>query len=348
MVLLSILLFAILIHGYVPTLMLKSVMVPIIKNKNKRITDRENYRPICISSVFSKLLENVLYSRLSKYLVTACNQFGFKAKHGTEICVFILKELLRYYIAHGSCMHVAYLDASKAFDRVNHIKLFRKLTERGIPKWLIRLLCHWYCNQSLCVRWGSVISSFFYVSNGVRQGGVLSPLFFNQYMNDLTKSLNEIPAGCCSGNIVINHLMYADDIVLLSPSAQGLQKLADATYKYGTENDIIFNGTKSQVMFFDTRKTGNVTSIRLGDLALNFTSSYKYLGHIITNDLSDDADIKEKIGSLYAISNMLLRKFNFCSDDVKNKLFSSYCSNLYICSLWAKYKSACMRRFIVA
>ena len=72
-------------------------------------------------------------------------------------------------------------------------------------------------------------------------------------------------------------------------------------------------------MFFDTRKTGNVTGIRLGDIALNFTSSYKYLGHIITNDLSDDADIKEKIGSLYARSNMLLRKFHFCSDNVKNK-----------------------------
>ena len=139
--------------------------------------------------------------------------------------------------------------------------------------------------------------------------------------------------------------MYADDIVLLSSSAKDLQKLADATYKYGTENDIIFNGTKSQVMFFDTRKTGNVTSIRLGDIALHFTSSYKYLGgHIITNDLSDE----EKIGSLYARSNMLLRKFHFCSDDVKNKPFSSYCSNLYLCSLWAKYKSACMRRFIVA
>ena len=120
------------------------------------------------------------------------------------------------------------------------------------------------------------------MSNGVRQGGVLSPQFFNQYMNDLTKRLNEIPAGSGSGNIVINHLMYADDVVLLSPSAKDLQKLADATYKYGTENDIIYNGTKSQVMFFDTRKTGNVTSIRLGDIALNFASSYKYLGHIIT------------------------------------------------------------------
>ena len=58
-------------------------------------------------------------------------------------------------------------------------------------------------------------------------------------MNDLPKSLNEIPAGCCSGNIVINHLMYADNIVLFSSSDKGLQKRVDATYKYGTENDII-------------------------------------------------------------------------------------------------------------
>ena len=68
--------------------------------------------------------------------------------------------------------------------------------------------------------------------------------------------------------------MYTDDIVFFSPSAKGLQKLVDNTYEYGTDNDIIFNSTKSQIMFFDTRKTGHVTSIRLGDITLHFTSSY--------------------------------------------------------------------------
>ena len=71
----------------------------------------------------------------------------------------------------------AYLDASKAFDRVNHQKLFAKLIEGGAPRWCIRILCHWYCNQLLCVRWESVVSDFSPVNNGVRQGGIMSPLF---------------------------------------------------------------------------------------------------------------------------------------------------------------------------
>ena len=121
LVLLSILMSAVPVHGYVPKSMLKSVIVPIIKNKNKRTSDKDNYRPICISNVFTKVVEKVLYSRMDDYLQSTNNQFG------TEMCVFVLKELIRYYIKHGSCMYVAFLDASNAFDRVNHTELFSKL-----------------------------------------------------------------------------------------------------------------------------------------------------------------------------------------------------------------------------
>ena len=57
-------------------------------------------------------------------------------------------------------MYVTYIDASKSFDRVNHQKLVAKLSEDGAPRWCIRILCHWYCNQSLCVIWESVLSDF--------------------------------------------------------------------------------------------------------------------------------------------------------------------------------------------
>ena len=347
-VLLSILMSAILIHGRVPSTMLKSVMIPIVKNKNKHITDKENYRPICLANVFTKVIENVLLSRLQNWLSTTCSQFGFKAKHGTEMCVFILKELVRYYIEHGSCMYVTYLDASKAFDRVNHQKLFSKLIEAGAPRWCVRILCHWYCNQSLCVRWESVLSEFFPVNNGVKQGGIMSPLLFNLYVNDLSVQLQKLPVGCCCGDMVVNHLMYADDIVLLAPSGKGMQTIIDTTYAYGNAYDIIFNLTKSQVMFYDTLKIGEAANIMLGDTVLNVVQTYRYLGHIITNNLSDEADMEDKMRGLYARSNMLRRKFYFCSDQVKNKLFSAYCNNIYMCSLWVSYRKRCMRQFIVS
>ena len=64
------------------------------------------------------------------------------------------------------------------------------------------------------------------ITNGVRQGGVLSPLLFNLYIHELSSALNSINAGCCLGHL-INHLLYADDVVLVARSAKGLQRLLD-------------------------------------------------------------------------------------------------------------------------
>ena len=89
---------------------------------------------------------------------------------------------------------------------------------------------------------------FFSVNNGVRQGGILSPLFFNPYMNDMSITLGELPIGCCSGNTVINHLIiYADDIVLFAPSLKGVQSLLDVCSSYAMHHDIIFNCDKSKL-----------------------------------------------------------------------------------------------------
>ena len=98
-----------------------------------------------------------------------------------------------YRVLNGS-MFVCFLDASKAFDRVNHSVLFDKLIRRGTPSYIVILLIYWYANQKMCIRWGGggECSSLFCVSNGVRQGGILSPYFFNIYVDDLSSSLNNV------------------------------------------------------------------------------------------------------------------------------------------------------------
>ena len=108
----------------------------------------------------------------------------------------------------------------------------------------------------------------------------------------------------------------------------GLQKLLNICDVFGKNNDIIYNCNKSKLMIFDTNKYGNCVNINIGSNILSDVKSYKYLGHIINNSLSDDEDMKAKERSLYGRSNMLIRKFYFCSNSVKCKLFMSYCSNM--------------------
>jgi hypothetical protein len=138
--------------------------------------------------------------------------------------------------------------ASKAFDHVNLAVLFNKLIARGVPGYIIRILIYWYSHQTMCVRWGSTLSHSLSATNGVRQGGILSPLLFNVYiyMNDLSATLATKEIGCIIRCETINHLMYADDLVLLSSSARGLNRLIEHCAQYGLTHDTI-NTTVTKV-----------------------------------------------------------------------------------------------------
>ena len=101
------------------------------------------------------------------------------------------------------------------------IQFFNKLTHWGVPRYIVKLLSYWSAKQTMWVRWGDRISNPFRGSNGVRQGDILSPYLFNvyAYMDSLSSLLNCCNTGCVSGDAIIYHLMYADDMVLISPSA---------------------------------------------------------------------------------------------------------------------------------
>ena len=110
------------------------------------------------------------------FLGTTDNQFCFEAGRSTDQCTFLLKQTASYFVTHGSSVHAVFLDASKAFDRVLRIKLlFEKLIQRNVPVCFVRQLKHCYKEQTMQIKWGKHFSEPFYVTNAVRQGGVLSP-----------------------------------------------------------------------------------------------------------------------------------------------------------------------------
>ena len=113
------------------------------------------------------------------------------------------------------------LDDSKAFDIVNYCKLFRELLKCDILPIVLRLVLYMYTSQTLRVKWGHTVSNCFTVRNGVKQGGVLSPLLFAIYNDSLLKRLEESDVGCHMGGHFTGALAYADDMTLLSPSMSG-------------------------------------------------------------------------------------------------------------------------------
>ena len=133
----------------------------------KVVRDSNNYRPIALATVISKLFERVILNSSSPVLSTCDNQFGFKANHGTDMCVFILKQVVDYYVNHDSPTFSVFINSSKAFDKVSNNILFEKLIERNIPSCFVRLLCFWCSHQQMTVKWGNCFSSSFTVSNGV-------------------------------------------------------------------------------------------------------------------------------------------------------------------------------------
>uniref|UniRef100_A0ABM0LYM2 RNA-directed DNA polymerase from mobile element jockey-like n=1 Tax=Saccoglossus kowalevskii TaxID=10224 RepID=A0ABM0LYM2_SACKO len=172
------------------------MIVPIVKDKTKDITRVNNYRPVAIVTVLSKLFELCILNRIEKFIETSDFQFGFKRKHSTEMCIFVVKEIVDFYKSHNSPVFACFMDATKAFDRVNHWKLFKKLLDRGMPVFIVRCLLHWYRGQTLCIRWASEISASFRVTNEVRQGSILSPTLFSIYIDDLSTRLQQAGVGC--------------------------------------------------------------------------------------------------------------------------------------------------------
>ena len=239
------------------------------------------------------------------------------------------------------------LDASKAFDRVNLLTLFKKLYDKGLCPLYLRLLMILYKEQKMRVRWNTNVSEIFSVSNGVKQGGVLSPLLFSLYLDDLISQLRDLGIGCHMNGLFTGAFIYADDITILAPSCYALKSMLRVCEEYALSHDILFNSLKTKCMFF------NRSSLLLKPPPLyflktriDFVKECVLLGILISSDLSDK-NVLHAVHKFNRKSNELRYDFKLLSCDVKSRLFTSYCLDAYGSQIWS-FDSNTVQPFYVA
>ena len=229
--------------GEVPEAWRTGVVHPIFKGGVR--TRPENYRPICMTSILVKLLEKFvradIYHRLAAASLIAPEQHGFLPGRSCVTNLLLAREAWCDAVDHGKQVHVAQVDFSKAFDRVDHRILLRKLVDLGIPGQIVRWIASYLNGRVFRVRVGDASSNPVAAVSGVPQGSVLGPLLFAVYVNDLPRRLRS------------NCLLFADDLklwveVATESDTLQLQSDLDELNKWATENRLPINGQKSKLM----------------------------------------------------------------------------------------------------
>ena len=254
-------------------------------HKKNSINECDNYRKITVMPVLSKILESILNSRLIyKNKVQKMDdpyQFGFMNEAQTTDNIFILNTLIMQQRNRGQPLWVCFIDFTKAFDYVNRHALYYKLIKRGVNGKMLKLLMNMYTKAKCRVKWKNMIGNEIDSNFGVLQGGMMSPRLFTEFLTDLKNYLDN-ESGVQLGDDLINYILYADDMVLCSHSASGLQKLIDGLYEYCKKWHLIVSLAKTNVMVIGTCQTPR--NFTFGNEEIKITNEYKYLGTIISND----------------------------------------------------------------
>ena len=260
----------------------KSFIVPLFKSGSCK--DPSNYRGIAINSTLGKVFSMILTSRLESFAkdnqLIDNTQIGFKKGCRTTDHMFILTTLIDKYVKKlKTPLYVCFVDFKKAYDCVWRQALLYKLLMVNINGLFFNILKSMYSNNEICIRVSSSQRSRFFTSNvGVRQGDSISPILFNLYVSDLQSYLGFDTDAPLLDTSYVNCLMYADDLVLVSRSEEGLQGLIDKLGDYCKRWRMDVNTQKTKTIKFSGNGHKCKTNFFYREKQIENVINYKYLG----------------------------------------------------------------------
>jgi len=321
-------------HATVPQDWKQANIVPIFKKGDHTLC--QNYRPVSLTSVCSKLLEHILYSHIYSHLSThniLCDeQHGFRHARSCESQLITTVNDFAATLNNKGQTDAILLDFSKAFDRVSHQHLYHKLNHYGIRGNLLEWVKHFLSGRCQQVIVNGEQSDPAEVTSGVPQGTVLAPLLFLCFINDLPD------------NIISSVKLYADDVILYrvihsEEDCHHLQQDLQTLQEWATKWDMSFNIQKCEFL----RITNKINSIRfqykLNSEVIREATHSKYLGVTIDSKLSWSQHIREVISKANKVKGFLQRNLRSLPMSVKANCFKSLVKPIleYACVVWAPH-----------
>ena len=324
----------------------KELINPIFKDG--LLNDPNNYRGICISSALLKIICSLLNNRVQAYCnrlnLINKNQIGFKSKHRTADHLLTLKAVVKKYVTVGKKkLHACFIDFKKAFDSVWHEGLFYKVEKCGISGNFLDLIRDLYKKTNCAIKIGESITDFFDYAKGVRQGCPLSPILFNIYVNDIFELMNNNNENDITlGQNKLNALMYADDLILLAETENGLQKQIDKLLGYCQKWKLDVNIKKTKLMVFNRGNKLLKRNVKINNTVLESVKTFKYLGFSISAKNCSFAPTIEDLSvkanrAIYALNNR--NKISKLPAKLALKLFQAQIAPilLYGAEVWGPY-----------
>jgi len=326
-------------NGSFPEVWKKARVVPVFKSGKTSLP--ENYRPISIVPVLSKILEKAVHHQLSLYLednkLLSDRQFGFRHKRSTEMASTLLCDSIRQRVGEGKLVGAVFLDLSRAFDTINHANLLNHLKSYGVSGSELEWFRDYLFGRTQVVDVDSVYSSIQPLYTGVPQGTILGPLLFNIFFNTFEECLKNS-----------NTLQYADDTVIYigHKDIKQLSKLLNedlsAISNFFYENELLANlkKGKTESMLFGTNqrlsKINHGLELFYREQIIKNTDSYKYLGNIVDPSLTLNTDFDAKYKKASNRLKLLARVRPFLTKSAALKIYNmliipilTYCSQLH-------------------
>ena len=251
----------------------------------------KNYRGITVLPVFEKIFKIAVQRRL-EFLRDAFDKTdryngGFLKGSRTSDNIYVLSSIIEQQLTLGQNLIVCHVDFSRAFNSVNRNNLFYKIKHSGLRGRVIDTLQNLYSKTSYRLKYNGKLTNPVHENIGVIQGGNCSPILFRKYLYDLKDYLDECTGICFSTEILL-HMLWADDLCMVSCTQANAQHQLDGLSKFCSPNQMIGNETKTKYIVFG--KT-NDFSLVLNGKAINRVTSDKCLGNIINSMCQPNGNI---------------------------------------------------------